>query len=116
MNRRSMLGAAIGVLAALVGIRPKKSFAQHVGRLDGPMPEFQAMPHKIVQRNLDDEPLRLWYTGRFYVDLPEDRYTDSVCVDWVVAQEWGHLYVARCKVCPNLGEPWEEFPMKRADG
>jgi len=118
MNRRSLLKRAgatvIGGLAAMVGIRPEKAEAS---------PEWSSVypdtpPYKLELHGPGEGPLRLWLASRFYVDLPEERYTDAVCVDWVVAEELcgSNRYYAECCVCPELGEPWEVFRMRRING
>jgi hypothetical protein len=65
--------------------------------------------------NPSEGPLQLWVHDRFYVDLPEDRYKDTVVIDWVFAKETENGYLAKCRVCPDCGEPWEILPMKRAN-
>ena len=130
MNRRNLFrragGAAVGLLGALIGIRPKQSKALHLQEVewgDFPIPYLEfppgafanTLPVTIELRNPGDEPLQFWLNNRFYVDLPEDRYKDNVCVDWVFAKEWEDRYVAQCRVCPELGQSWEVLPMKRAE-
>lgn len=120
MNRRDLFrragGAAVGLLAALIGIRPKAVPALEpsvVGWDDFPIPASSMCRLELI--NPGDGPLQFRLNGRFYVDLPGDRYKDTVDVDWAVAQEWEHLYVAECRVRPGPGQPWEKFPMKRVN-
>lgn len=135
MNRRNLFqragATAIGALAALIGIRPKRAvecspsdWIAPCCKIDTFVDTFPfyvyefplALPCKITLDNTGDGPLQLWFNDRFYVDLPKERYTDSVCVDWVKAKEWDDKYTAECRVCPDFGEPWEVLPMKRVDG
>lgn len=65
----------------------------------------------------DEDCLRLGF-GEFYVDLPKDRYTDSVQVDWIQAKEWidgpwAGRFVAQCRVRPNSDMDWELFVMDK---
>lgn len=124
MNRRDLFQrvgvATIGTIATLIGIQPRKAKALGL-RLSDMQDDFPVHPgalprETIMLSNFCGEPLRLWLNRRFYVDLPENRYTDTVCVDWIFAKERKNLYVARCRVCPELGEPWEVLSMKRVDG
>lgn len=79
-----------------------------------------ALPIIPKSNEMDDEEdgLRLWFR-EFYVDLPKDRYIDSVEVDWAQAKEWTEgpwagRFVAQCRVRPNSSMDWELFIMKRA--
>ena len=126
MNRRSLLrgavAAGVGALAALLGIRPKAKALEFDGGADfldfrPPSPDsFALIPYKIALYNPGDEPLRLWFNGRFCVDLPPERYTDTVTIDWVFAKEDEDRYVANCRVRPSDDAPWEVLPMKRVRG
>ncbi len=126
MNRRNLLqrAAAVvtGAIAALFGIRPAKAGG------NSPWAAFpfadvslgfpKAPPIKIMlDGGTATGPLRLWLNDRFYIDLPEERYTDTVCVDWMKGEESvdGARYYAQCRVCPEFGEPWEILPMKRVN-
>ena len=84
----------------------------------GKMSYHSRPPWKIELHHDGEEPLQLWHDERFYVDLPKSRYLDTVYVDWSMSledEETGE-YIAECRVCPELGEPWELFQMKRVDG
>ena len=117
MNRRDLFqrmgGAAIGAVLASVGLRPTKAASQWT--YAQPFNNSDNAPITLDNTS-DSGPLRLWLNDRFYVDLPKDRYVDSVCVDYALAREWENLYDAECRVCPEFGKPWEVLPMKRIDG
>lgn len=140
MNRRNLFQRAgattIGALAALIGIQPKKVVECSPSEVEccecDALSTFStdisfefldllpSLPYKATLDKTGDGPLQLWLGDRFYVDLPEERYTDTVYVDWMVAKEAaegeGDWYVAKCRVCPDFGEPWEVLPMKRVNG
>ena len=145
MNRRSLFrraGAALaGVLAAMLGIRPRAGatecpVAEELPPLTGtktsaPCDPFDIdwipfgaftnwpIPYSVTLRNTEGEGLRFWLNGQFYVDLPEERYTDTVVIDWAAAEEWEEgpmagCFLAQCRVRPPDGE-WELLRMKRVE-
>ena len=78
------------------------------------------VPHKVDTEDVIQETgcLQLWLGNQFYINLPKDRYTDSVDVDWVMAKEWKDgpwegRFVAQCRVRPNPSMNWELFVMER---
>jgi len=135
MNRRNLLAAFGAGIAWLFGIRPKKAEAESdrecvslaacydkmFGDLDV-VGGFSNLPYTytIKVEHSEGEPLQLWLTDQFYVDLPEDRYKDSVDIDWAVAKEWvdgpwAGRFVAQCRVRPNSSMDWELFLMERVE-
>lgn len=136
MNRRNWFGALGAFLAWMFTGRketPATPIAEELPLMYGIKPcepfgcgidcvapgEFSNLqyPYTIKIENPDGESLRLWLNDQFYVDLPEDRYMDSVEVDWMLAKEWqdGPLagrYTAQCRVRPPGGD-WELLVMER---
>jgi hypothetical protein len=106
----------IGALAAMVGIRPKAAQQRYYENLwdNSCITNFE-MIYLVKRPNPNGEQLRL-VLDEYCVDLPEDRYTDSVDVDWAYAKDCDIPHEARCRVRPNPESPWEELPLKRVDG
>ena len=98
MNRRSLLQLTVGLVAALIGIRPKPILSRRRAKL--------RHRGRLLNCKCGSWTVSTWTS-------PVDRYKDMVDVDWAAAQEWDNLYVAECRVRPGPAQPWEKFRMKR---
>ena len=70
----------------------------------------------VLLTNETGGPLRLWFMDTFYVDLPPDRYTDTVIIDWAVVLEQDGKSLRQCRVKPTHDSQWETFEFTRKQG